>query len=93
MPTSLSAKKRVRQDAKRRVANRRVKSVVRTQIRKVEAAVASGDAEAAKGTLRDASRAIDKAVTKGVLHKNTAGRRKSRLAAKVNALAAQPQEG
>ena len=93
MPTSLSAKKRVRQDAKCRLRNRAIKSAVSTQIRKLEAALESGEVEAARGEFGAAVRAIDKAVTKGVFHQNTAARRKSRLAARVNALAAQPQEG
>lgn len=93
MPTSLSAKKRVRQDAKRRARNRMVKSVVKTQVRKLETAMASGNAETAQAEFASAVRAIDKAVTKGVLHKNTAARRKSRLAARVKALAAPAQEG
>jgi len=93
MPTSLSAKKRMRQTEKRQVRNRRIKSALRTQIRKVEVAVDSGDAEAARREYQAAVKAIDKAVTKGVLHRNTAGRRKSRLAALVNTMAAQTQEG
>ena len=93
MPTSLSAKKRVRQNARCRLRNRMVKSAMSTQIHKLEAALESGEVDAARGALKAAVRAIDKAVTKGVLHQNTAARRKSRLAVRVNALAAQPQEG
>jgi small subunit ribosomal protein S20 len=89
MPTSLSAKKRVRQNEKRRLRNRTVKSAVKTQIRKAETALESGDAEVARTEVAAATRAIDKAVAKGVLHKNTAARRKSRLASKLHALAAQ----
>jgi small subunit ribosomal protein S20 len=83
MPTSLSAKKRVRQNEQRRARNRVVKSVVRTQIRKFLAAQESGDAEAARAQFREAVRAIDRAVTRGVLHRNTAARRKSQLAGKL----------
>jgi len=93
MPTSLSARKRVRQNAKCRLRNRTIKSAVSTQVHKLEAALESGEVEAARGALKAAVRAIDKAVAKGVFHQNTAARRKSRLAARVNALAAQPQEG
>lgn len=93
MPTSLSAKKRMRQTEKQRLRNRRIRSALRTQIRKVEVAVDSGDAEAARREYQAAVKAIDKAVTKGVLHRNTAGRRKSRLAGRVNTMAAQTQEG
>ena len=93
MPTSLSAKKRVRQDAKRRARNRTVKSAVRTQMRKLETALDGGNVEAAQDEFVAAVRAIDKAVTKGVLHRNTAARRKSRLAARLKAMDAPAQEG
>jgi len=87
MPISLSAKKRVRQNLKRRMRNRAVKSAVNTQIKKFLAALESGDLGAARNEFRAAARAIDKAVSRGVLHKNTAARRKSRLAAQLNRLA------
>jgi len=93
MPTSLSAKKRVRQNAKRRARNRMVKSIVRTQTRKLVAALDSGNAETASTEFRATARALDKAVSKGVLHRNTAARRKSRLAARVKLLAAQAPQG
>ena len=93
MPTSLSARKRVRQNAKRRTRNRIVKSAVRTQIRKLVAALDGGDAEAARNEFRAAARALDKAVGKGTLHRNTAARQKSRLAARLKQLALQGQEG
>lgn len=93
MPTSLSARKRVRQAAKRRLRNRRVKATVKTQVRKVEAALESGDVEAARAAYAAAARLIDKAVSKSVLHRNTAARRKSRLARRINAAAGSPQEG
>ena len=86
MPTSKSARKRMRQDVKRRMHNRVVKSAVRTQVRKFLAALESGDAEAALRGLRAAARALDKAVARGVIHKRTAARRKSRLAGKLNQL-------
>ena len=92
MPTSLSAQKRDRQNAKRRTRNRVVKSVVRNRIRKLVTALDSGDAEAAGNEFRVAVRALDKAVSKGVLHRNTAARRKSRLAARLKKLAAQGQQ-
>ena len=92
MPTSLSAKKRVRQNAKRRLRNRVVRSAMRTHVRKAEAALERGDIEAARGEYQAAARAIDQAVSKGVLHRNTAARRKSRLAGQLNVLGARAQE-
>lgn len=93
MPTSLSAQKRVRQNAKRRLRNRRAKSAVNTYVRKVEAALESGDPQAARAAYAVAVRVIDKAVSKNVLHRNTAARRKSRLAKRINAMAGSPQDG
>jgi len=93
MPTSLSAGRRVRQNLKRRARNRAAKSKVKTQISKLLAALESGDVEASRREFRLASQAIDKAAGKGVLHRNTAARRKSRLAAMVHRLASQAQEG
>jgi small subunit ribosomal protein S20 len=93
MPTSPSAGKRVRQNLKRRARNRTVKSKVKTQISKLLAALQSGEVEASRREFRLAVQAIDKAVGKGVLHRNTAARRKSRLAATLNRLASPAQEG
>ena len=70
-------------DAARRAANSRVKSSVHTAIRRTTEAIA-GDADAVKKAFSKASSVIDSAARKGVLHKNTAARKKSRLAAKVN---------
>ncbi len=81
-----SAKKRIRQTAKRTALNRARRSRVRTFIKKVELAVASGDVEAARAALRAAEPEIRRGVTKGVLKLNTASRRISRLARKVNQL-------
>ena len=64
-----------------------VKSGVKTAIKKVDAAIASGDKAAADAALLSATSAIDKAATKGVYHKNTASRKVSRLAAAVNKMA------
>jgi len=88
MPNIQSAKKRMRQNVKRRLHNRRVKSTVRTQLGKFRSALERGDAEAARQEFLAAARSLDKAVTRGVVHKRTAARRKSRLAAKLNQLAA-----
>ena len=84
MPTSQSAKKRVRQNETRRLRNRRVRSGMRTEIRKYLAALEAGDLDAARAGLRAAARALDKAVSKGTLHKRAAARRKSRLATLLN---------
>ena len=83
MPNIASAKKRMRQDAKRRLRNRAAKSVMKCEVKKFAVALETGDAEAKQQGLRAAVRALDKAVTRGVLHKNAASRSKSRLAAKL----------
>ena len=82
-----SAKKRIRQTAKRTAVNRARTSRIRTYIKKVEQALASGDHDAAEGALRVAEPEIRRGVSKGVLKLNTASRRVSRLARKVNHLA------
>lgn len=81
-----SAKKRIRQTVRRTEVNRARMSRVRTFIRTVENAIASGDKDAAEVALRAAQPEIMRGVTKGVLHRNTAARRISRLAARVNAI-------
>ena len=78
-----SQKKRILPNEKARLRNNSYKSELKTLIRKVDAAVESGNKEAATETLRNASRKLDKAVSKGVLHKNTAANKKSGLAKKV----------
>jgi small subunit ribosomal protein S20 len=83
-----SAKKRIRQTIKRTAINRARTSRIRTYIKKVEQALASGDHEAAAGALQVAEPEIRRGVAKGVLKLNTASRRISRLARKVNHLAA-----
>ncbi len=75
--------KRNRQNEKRRVRNKAVKSSLKTAIRKFNTANAAGDAELANELLRDASRKLDKAVSKGVIHKNQAANRKSAIAKKL----------
>jgi small subunit ribosomal protein S20 len=71
--------KRNRQNEKARLRNKSVKSALKTAIRKYHAAAASGDIEAAGQLMRDASRALDKAVSKGVIHANQAANRKSSI--------------
>jgi small subunit ribosomal protein S20 len=87
MANTRSALKRMRQSEKRRARNAAARSTVRTAVKAARAALASGSAEQARATLVDTTRALDKAVTKGVLAKNAAARRKSRLARQVNAVA------
>jgi small subunit ribosomal protein S20 len=86
MPQLRSAKKRLRQTAKRTLRNKAYRSRVKTAIRKVRLAVAEGRAEDARLSYREASSLLDKAVEKGILHKNNAGRHKSRLAVQINRL-------
>jgi small subunit ribosomal protein S20 len=85
---TLSAKKRVRQTEARTARNRARTSKIKTFLKKVEAAVAKGDAEAAAAAFQNAQPQIARGVSKGVLHKNTAARRISRLAHQVKKLAA-----
>lgn len=75
--------KRIRTNEKRRLRNQSVKSELKTFIRKTREAVEAGDKEAAESALRVASRKLDKAVSKGVIHKNQAANRKSKLAHRV----------
>ncbi|HEX8355206.1 MAG TPA: 30S ribosomal protein S20 [Pyrinomonadaceae bacterium] len=79
MPNHKSAEKRVRQNEKRRDINRGNRGRLRTGIKKLRAAIESGDAGAAQGLLSQTVSLIDKAVQKGVLHRNAAARHKSRL--------------
>ena len=88
MANTKSAKKMVRKIATRTEVNKSRKSRVRTFVRKVEEAVASGDKPAATIALKAAEPEIMRGVTKGVLHKNTASRKVSRLAARVKGMGA-----
>ena len=81
-----SAKKRIRVIEKRTLMNRIVKSALKTTIKKFEAAVLNGNAEEAKVTYVAAVKSLDMAASKGVIHNNNASRKKSRLAARLNAL-------
>ena len=83
-----SALKQMRQGEKRRARNRTNLSQLKTQVKKLRAAIAEGDAEAAKKLLPETVGEIDKAAKKGVVHDNAASRYKSRLARKVSALGA-----
>ena len=88
MANSPQAKKRARQAEKRRTHNASLRSLVRTMIKKVDAAIGSGSAEEAKSAYDSAVPVIDRMADKGILHKNKAARHKSRLNAQVKALAA-----
>ncbi|MGV3115952.1 30S ribosomal protein S20 [Clostridium baratii] len=82
-----SAKKRIKVTQTKTLNNRMVKSALKTAIKKFEAAVEAKNAEEANALLVKATKSLDMAASKGVLHKNTAARKKSRLAAKLNAMA------
>jgi len=86
MANSPQSKKRARQNEKRFAVNKARRSRIRTYLRKVEEAIASGDKEAAMAALRTAQPELMRGVTKGVFHKNTAARKMSRLSARVKAL-------
>jgi small subunit ribosomal protein S20 len=86
MANTSSAKKATRKIARRTAVNKTRRSRVRTFVRKVEEALAAGNAEAAKEALVAAQPELMRAATKGVLHRNTASRKVSRLAKRVNAL-------
>ena len=87
MPQIKSSIRSVKTDAERRAKNFAVKSTVKTAVRKTVETAAAGKADDATTLLAKAASTIDKAASKGVLHKNTAARKKSRLAKKVNAAA------
>ncbi|WKD57219.1 30S ribosomal protein S20 [Corynebacterium capitovis DSM 44611] len=80
-------KKRILTNEKRRLRNKAVRSATRTEIRKFQEAVESGDKAAAEEQLRIASRKLDKAVTKGVYHRNNAANKKSNMARALNKMA------
>lgn len=88
MANNASARKRIRQTEKRTARNKARKSRVRSFLRKVEEAVASGDKEAAQAAFRAAQPEMQRAVTKGVLHANTVSRKISRLSASVKKVGA-----
>jgi small subunit ribosomal protein S20 len=88
MANTESAQKRIRQTAKRTERNRARTSRMRTFLRKVEEAIAAGDHSAAQAAFRDAQPEVHSATGKGVVHRNTAARKLSRLSARVKALAA-----
>ena len=88
MANSPGSKKRVRKAIRRTAINKSRRSRMRTFIRRVEEAIKGGDQEKAAAALRDAQPEIMRSVSKGILHKNTASRKVSRLAHRVKAMAA-----
>jgi small subunit ribosomal protein S20 len=78
--------KRNKQNQKRRMRNRVYRGTARTYVRKAEAAIKVGDAQASQEEVLKAIKALDKAASKGVIHKNNAARRKSRLVKKLNSM-------
>lgn len=86
MPNIQSAEKRVRTTAKRSLRNASLRSALRTTLKKFESSLAQNDVEQARVALGIATRALDKAATKGVIHRNTASRKKSRLTRRFNSL-------
>jgi small subunit ribosomal protein S20 len=87
MANTPSAKKAVRKIERRTAVNKSRRSQMRTYVRKVEEAIASGDAAAAATAFKAAEPLVMRAAQKGIVHKNTASRKVSRLSARVNALA------
>ena len=85
MPNTVSARKRLRQALKHRIRNRAVRTAVRRAIRRVRDLIAQNDLEAAQQAAREDYSVLDRAVKKGVLHRNNAARRKSRLMHRLNA--------
>jgi small subunit ribosomal protein S20 len=86
MPHHKSAEKRLRQTESRTAVNRSRMSRVRTFVKKVETAIASGDKTAAQSAFQVAQPELHRATTKGVMHRNTVARKLSRLTAQINAL-------
>jgi len=87
MANTAQSKKRARQNEARYAVNKQRRSRIRTFLRTVEEAIASGDQTAAAAALKAAQPEIMRGVTKGVMHKNTAARKMSRLSARVKAIA------
>ena len=88
MAHSLQAKKRIKQNAKRKVINRARKSQIKTQIKRYETALSAGDVETAEKEYKLVTKKLDKTASTSTMHKRTAARKKSRLAKKLNALKA-----
>lgn len=87
MANSAQARKRARQSVKARAHNASLRTAFRTAVKKVIKAVEAGDKEAAKAVFKESTKIIDRIADKGVFHKNKAARHKSRLSAKIKAMA------
>ena len=87
MANTASARKRIRQNVKRTARNAARKSRMRTFVKKVETAIATGDKDGAAQALRDAQPEMQRAAGKGVIHRNTVARKLSRLSASIKAIA------
>ena len=88
MANTASARKRIRQTVVRSARNQARKSRMRTFVKKVEAAIAGGDREAANAALREAQPEMQRAAGKGVIHKNTISRKLSRMTARIKSISA-----
>jgi small subunit ribosomal protein S20 len=88
MANTKSAKKAARQAERRTLMNKARRSRMRTYVRKVEEAIATGDKEAANAALREAQPEIMRSASEGIIHRNTASRKISRLSARIKALGA-----
>jgi len=86
MPNTPSAKKRMRQDAARRIRNRSTKSVLRTQVRKIREAIAAKELDKCQDEFKTLVKKLDKAASHNVIHPNRAARTKSRLSAAIKAI-------
>ena len=86
MANHKSAEKRIRRNERRAVINGARRSRIRTFIKKIEAAITEGNADEAQTALKNAQPEIQRGVAKGILHKNTAGRKISRLSSRIKAL-------
>ena len=93
MAHSLSAKKRVRQSLKRRARNRARKEVLKNQVKTFQTALTSGDFAKADQELRNTTSRLDRIAAKGTIHKNTASRKRSRLAKRLNAARKAKEQG
>lgn len=86
MAHSLSAKKRIRQNAKRRLLTRSRASTLKSRLSKYVAALSGNDVSSAEELFRQASKSLDREAVRGTIHRNAAARRKSRLARRLNAM-------
>ena len=88
MPNTKSAKKRLRQSLERRTRNRTAKSAVKTQLRKIRELATAGEVDKVKAEIPLTTKKLDQAASRGVLHRNTAARLKSRLSKRLKAASA-----